>query len=194
VPFAVRAANATNADNATNAQNAVNATNATTATTATNALSLGGNPASSFARLNFVNTGDLKTTGDVLIDGNARQLSTSNGFVKGMIYYDGNTISRCYNGITNSDIVPCGFVVDKLTIVDVFNTYLHYRINFGFAVNSRFFSITAQGAPYRTATMLSNNNDPRNGCGPNVVTNANTQCVTTQDPNDAHLPFYLIVY
>lgn len=55
VPYSVRAANATNADNATNAQ---------TAQSASDASSLGGVAASNYARLNFLNTGELRTSGN----------------------------------------------------------------------------------------------------------------------------------
>jgi hypothetical protein len=57
VPFASRAANATNA---TNAETAVNAANALVAE---NSALLGGQPASSYARLNFPNNGNLQTSG-----------------------------------------------------------------------------------------------------------------------------------
>lgn len=53
VPLAVRATSATNADNATNAQNAGNSN------------SLGGITASNYARLNFLNSGNLQTSGNV---------------------------------------------------------------------------------------------------------------------------------
>ncbi len=56
VPLAVRSANATQADNATNAQSAQFASDAS---------SLGGVGASNYARLNFLNTGNLQTSGNV---------------------------------------------------------------------------------------------------------------------------------
>lgn len=59
VPFSVRAANATQADNATTAQNAV------TAQLAANASSLGGVPASNYAKLDFLNLGGVRFTGNV---------------------------------------------------------------------------------------------------------------------------------
>lgn len=59
VPFAVRSLSATNAENA------LNATNATNAQTAQDSNSLGGQPAANYARLNFLNTGNLQTTGSV---------------------------------------------------------------------------------------------------------------------------------
>lgn len=132
VPFAVQATNSTNSTNATNAQNA------NTATTANNSLSLGGTAASEFARLNFVNTGDLKATGQLVIDGNARQNNTANGLVKAMIEIgrDGS-IQRCYNGANNTNTGNCGFSVTQPNgPVGV------YRIFFGFAVNQKFVSVT----------------------------------------------------
>jgi len=55
VPFSVRAANATQADRATIATNALDAANAD---------ALGRVAASSYARLNFLNSGDLRTSGN----------------------------------------------------------------------------------------------------------------------------------
>ncbi len=158
VPFAVRANTATNADNATNAQTAVNATNATnatnstTATTATNALSLGGVSASGYAQLNIVNTGDLRTNGALAITGNAFQPVASYGFAKAMIEVSNTgTISRCYNGITNSSTNGCGFTITTPagTLFGI------YRINFGFAVSNVFVSATTR---YENSNGNGNNN------------------------------------
>lgn len=152
MPFAGRAANAANADFATNAQNAVNsqtainATNATNATnainatnanTAANALSLGGVSASGFAQLNVINTGDLRTNGALAITGNAFQTIGAKGFAKVMleVYYDGS-VSRCYNGVTNSSTGNCGFSVTQ----PLGNRAGVYRINFGFSVSNSFVS------------------------------------------------------
>ncbi len=149
VPFAVRANNATNADNATNAvnaQTAINATNATSATNAINAtnatvaansLNLGGVSSVNYAQLNTVNTGDLRTNGALAITGNASQPLAARGFAKAMIevYYDG-TILRCYNGITNSSVGNCGFLVTQ-PLGDRAGVY---RINFGFPTDNSFVS------------------------------------------------------
>lgn len=155
VPFAVRANNATNADFATNAQNAVNATNATNATnanTAANALSLGGVSASGFAQLNVVNTGDLRTNGALAITGNAFQPVTGKGFAKAMleVYYDGS-VSRCYNGITNSSTGNCGFSVTQ----PLGDRVGAYRINFGFSVANSFVSTAVH---YENGGSFSGNN------------------------------------
>jgi hypothetical protein len=143
VPFAVRAANATNADNATNAVNAQtadNAVNATDALTANNALRLGGVPPSGWAQLNVVNTGDIRTTGALAITGNAFQPIPANGFVKAMLQVSPQgTILHCFNGITNSSIGDCGFVVTQPpSLIGV------YRINFGFPVSGRFIAVSAE--------------------------------------------------
>lgn len=143
VPYAVRAMNATNADHATAAMIALNAIGAQTAieaehasvadfsTSAVDANNLGGIPASGYAKLNFANSGDL------YIDGNARQLATSNGLPKAMLTIYNGSITRCYNGITNSSSAPCGFsYTTPLTGV--------YRIDFGFPVSNRFTLVTAE--------------------------------------------------
>ena len=76
----------------------------------------------------------------VFAEGNVAQALNSNGLVKAMLYVNGDgTIVRCYNGITNSSTGNCGFSVLKRT----FSNGL-YDINFGFQVNNRFLSVTAQ--------------------------------------------------
>ncbi len=144
VPYAVRAANATNADNATNA---VNAQNATAAATATNALSLGNASASSYARLNVVNDGDLKATGGLYLDGDVRQLSTSGGAVKAMALirvtragFPTNTatasVVRCFSGIALPSAPNCGISIGLVSLIDT------VQVNFGFPVNNRFIALT----------------------------------------------------
>jgi hypothetical protein len=146
VPFAVRASNAANSDNAVNAQNSVNATNATNAATAAiaqNSLSLAGQPASSYARLNFANQGDLAasnvaTNGNLAVGGNTTQLPDSFGLPKAMIFVDnaGHNL-RCYNGLTGSSSGGCGFVVTQ-PLGDHVGVY---KISFGFPVSNRFVSL-----------------------------------------------------
>ncbi len=137
------AINAQNSVNATNSQNSVNATNATNATTATNALSLGNVAASGWTRLNVQNTGDVLLDGRLQINGNATQLSNSNGLVKAMRMVDGETVNaailRCYNGNTGAGTTTgnCGFTVTE----PIFGVY---RIDFGFQITNRFVSITPE--------------------------------------------------
>lgn len=161
VPFSVRANNATNADNAINAQNAVNATNAITATTANNALNFGGDNPNQYVRFNSPNAfnignvginGNLSLSplssfgGNLDISGTAKQNLNSNGFVKAMLVVsNAGEITRCYNGIAATPGTNCGFAVTQpLTGV--------YRINFGFPITDRFFSVTARyGTPLNAA-------------------------------------------
>jgi hypothetical protein len=144
VPYAVRAGSATSADSATNA---VNAQNATTAATATNALSLGNVSASSYARLNVVNEGDLKTTGGLYLDGDIRQLSTAGGAVKAMALirvtrsgFPTNSASavvvRCFSGVALPSAPNCGISIGLVSLVDT------VQVNFGFPVNNRFIALT----------------------------------------------------
>lgn len=99
VPFSVRAANATQAGFASTAANA---------TTAQDSISLGGVTASSYARLNFGNQGDVVganvgSNGYLSVQGNAFQPESSFGFVKAMVAVTaGGALARCYNGITGS--------------------------------------------------------------------------------------------
>lgn len=92
VPLAVRATSAANADLATNATNAV---------TAENSVSLGGVAANNYARLNFPNTGNLQTSGNVgfgTVSPNTRlTLSggaawTSNGWTASMNMQNGSAL------------------------------------------------------------------------------------------------------
>jgi hypothetical protein len=203
VPYAVRAMNATNADNATNALNAQNATNATnanhanssdssniatTAVTANNAINLGGLPVSSFARVNFANQGFLQASGDLVIDGNARQPVASNGFVKAMVEVVSSTVIRCYNGTTNSSSGNCGFTVTQPLGIGIGV----YRIDFGFAIADRFFAVTPK---YDSAALT---NQPHNySADYRVFDNHNLEIFTFAggSANDTHdAAFMVIVY
>lgn len=70
--------------------------------------------------------------------GNASQSRDKGGWVKAMIQVNPDgTIARCYNGQTGVSTGNCGFSV---TLANPF-----YRVNFGFQVSDRFFSLTATG-------------------------------------------------
>ncbi len=170
VPYAVRAGSATNADNATNA---VNAQNATTALTATNALSLGNASASSYARLNVVNDGDLKATGGLYLDGDIRQLSTAGGAVKAMALirvtrsgFPTNsataTVVRCFSGVALPSAPTCGISIGLVSLSD------KVQVNFGFPVNNRFIALTGYNdtvslASYPNPTTLEIDDTTTNG-------------------------------
>jgi hypothetical protein len=135
-PLAWRAATASQADSATNATHAFNAD---LAINAGNALNFDGLPSSGYAKLNVVNTGDLRTTGVLAITANAFQPITANGFVKAMLYVQQNgTILRCYNGITNLSTGTCGFTINHAAGTGV------YHLGFDFRVDDRFLSATAR--------------------------------------------------
>ena len=90
--------------------------------------------------------------------GNITQPRDKSGLVKAMIYVasDGETVLRCYNGITNSTIGACGFNVTRISQGD-------YRIDFGFPVNDRFFSVTPirSGVIGNVTTALGGANEVR---------------------------------
>jgi len=140
VPFALYSGQANFALHATVADNATNATNAVNAATATNALNFDGLPSSGYAKLNVINTGDLRTTGSLAVTGDAFQPITANGFVKAMLYVQQDGLMlRCYNGITPVQPFNCGF------------TILHsgpptgvYHVIFNFRVDDRFLVVTAR--------------------------------------------------
>jgi len=75
------------------------------------------------------------------VDGNATQELNTNGLVKAMVETTFNAdgvhvLSKCYNGVTNTSTGNCGFA---------FSGPLHgvARINFGFPIRNRFFSVSA---------------------------------------------------
>ena len=77
-----------------------------------------------------------KTFNGTVSASNITQPITANGLVKAMIYVGLNgTIVRCYNGISNVSTGNCGFSIGGL------NNGV-YDVNFGFAVNNRFITIT----------------------------------------------------
>lgn len=78
----------------------------------------------------------------IYAEGNIAQALSSNGLVKAMISVDpflpaDQYIVRCYNGITNSSTGNCGFSMTR-------SFEGSYTINFGFSVNDRFLSLTAE--------------------------------------------------
>ena len=188
VPFAVRATNAENAQNAVNATNAANAANATNAVTAQNANSLGGIAPTGWTRLNSPNNGDLITTGRLQITGNATQPSTSTGLVKAMLEVQYDVIIRCYNGVTNNSSGNCGFTAtEPLGLGSGVS-----RINLGFPVSSRFFSVTAK---YNSAGLQ---NQPHNyGANYRIFDSTSVEVFTfaAGEADDTHdATFIIIVY
>lgn len=81
------------------------------------------------------------TTGYAMFaDGNAGQSRDRGGIVKAMLYVNGDgTILRCYNALTGSSTGNCGFSVTR----SVGTSAGRYDIDFGFQIDDRFFSVTA---------------------------------------------------
>src|ERR1700733_2001018 len=75
-------------------------------------------------------------------DSNAQQARTAGGWVKAMVYFDGQDgggLARCYNstlGGAAAPTPPCGFTVTA--------TSAGFEINFGFEVDDRFLALTLQ--------------------------------------------------
>ncbi|CAN5382907.1 hypothetical protein BH10ACI1_BH10ACI1_17870 [soil metagenome] len=218
VPFAIRANNATNADNATNAQTAVNATNATTATTAvtaTNALSLGGTAASEYARLNAMNTGDLRATGNLTLGGGFG--STGNLDMSGDLTLTGSgqvTVSGGNLNIVGNARQPVasnGFVKAMIYVninggilrcyngitgtstgncgFTVSRLTFSYDINFGFRVIDRFVAVTPQTATVNIVASFDFNSNFPNQL--QVWTNI-TDVDRSNSPTPS--PFMIVVY
>ena len=93
-------------------------------------------------------------------EGNVGQLRNGGGMVKALLEAGAGGISLCYNGQTGASTAGCGF-----TVIDLGSG--NFRIDFGFQISDRFFSVTAKYA--------SNNGDPNHNRGANYrVFDANT--------------------
>lgn len=78
--------------------------------------------------------------------GNILQARDKGGLVKAMIYVNANgTVIRCYNGITGASTGNCGFSVYGGTFSGL------YVVDFGFQVDDRFLSVTAQQTANRSS-------------------------------------------
>lgn len=169
VPYAIRARNSTFADVATNA---TNATYAQTSISANNALSLISIPGAEFVtktnggadfirnsttpqpNSNFNISGNgvvgtnLSVGGNILMDGDIRQFSSSGGAVKAMAiirvtrtgFPNPTTataiVFRCFSGVALPSATNCGITIGTVGLSD------RVQVNFGFPVSSRFISLT----------------------------------------------------
>lgn len=105
------------------------------------------------ARLQVAGTGPNGFT--LGVEGNATQNLNSGGFIKAMAFVLANgTISRCYNGLTGATVTAgttntgCGFTS---TVQEAGGPA--YILDFGFAVNSRYFSLTSFGSANGTVAQ-----------------------------------------
>jgi hypothetical protein len=74
-------------------------------------------------------------------EGNAGQSLNKGGFVKAMVYVNGDgNIIRCYNGQTGSSSGTCGFTAGKID----FTEPGHYFVDFNFQVSDRFISVSVE--------------------------------------------------
>jgi hypothetical protein len=182
---AANAQNAMNATNAANATNAQNATNATNAVLAQNSLALGGLAAQSYALLNSPNQGDviganLASNGALSVAGNTQQPRGSSGLMKAMLAVTaGGTIVRCYNGVTGSTTVPCGFVAENVSPTG------HFRITFPFQVSDRFWLVT----PDASATILEEVT-----CKVTSASTFTVSVLTYLEGSRSYQPFHVFVY
>jgi hypothetical protein len=80
-------------------------------------------------------------------DGNAFQARDKGGWVKAMAFVSGETITRCYNsqlGGVAATTPPCGITST--------GSFADYTIDFGFQVDDRFITITAEWNNYTDGT------------------------------------------
>jgi hypothetical protein len=118
-------------------------------------------------------------------DGNTRQARDKGGWVKAMLVVNEDaTIARCYNAMTGSSSVPCGFTIDPFLTGS-------YFINFGFQVNDRFAFVAASssGSNHIGANIVYGGNDTMN----RIV--INTFYSDTRDlPDKTNASFTIIVF
>ena len=130
---------------------------------------------------------------ELIVKGNASQSRDRGGFVKAMIYVKANgVIERCYNGLTGVSLnggttnTGCGFTVTKIN--SPFGPLT--TIDFGFKVDDRFWSVTAQD-------NVNVSGQPSN-IGINAQASANQLLVlafyTNEPDNRTNIEFVAIIY
>ena len=124
------------------------------------------------------------TTGYAMFaEGNAGQSRDKGGFVKAMVYVNGNgTILRCYNGQTGSSSGNCGFTVTRTSPG-------LYFIDFGFQIDDRFYSVSVDSIP----PFAGVNFDPLNSTTLAVDT-FQIDAISEFDSGSSDRPFMIIVY
>lgn len=90
--------------------------------------------------------------------GNAQQDRSSGGWAKALVFVSAHAspyhIARCYNSTLVGKAAttpPCGFTLTEVT-------YAEYTIDFGFEVDDRFWSVTANSMPHdnNNSTIIAN--------------------------------------
>ncbi len=122
---------------------------------------------------------DLRVTNE----GNFTQPQQTNGFVKGMLAITANgTIARCYNGVTGSTTVPCGFNVQASSS----NFAGFYYVIAPFPVNDRFWIVTPDASSTAGTQSVSSK-----------VTSSDVNRLTVYtfvDNSEANTAFHLLIF
>ncbi len=128
--------------------------------------------------------------GPIYMTGNITQDAGGYGLPKAMIEVgpSGNII-RCYNGVTGtSTIALSGFSV--VYTPGTFATPHQYRINFGFYVKNRFFSVTPKYQANPRYATVSNNEDAETS----YLTDNEILVINWQGGSSLASTFYVVVY
>ncbi len=130
------------------------------------------------------NGGAIQTTGNITQDAGGY------GLPKAMIEVGPNgNIIRCYNGVTGTSTVALsGFSV--VYTPGSFATPHQYKINFGFYIKNRFFSVTPKFQANPRYATVSNNEDPE----ATFLTDNEILVINWQGGTSLASTFYVVVY
>jgi hypothetical protein len=136
-----------------------------------------------------VGIGTATPNAKLTVVGNTTQDLSSFGMPKAMILVDPNAnILRCYNGTTGVSTGNCGFSVTKP------NTGL-YKIDFGFQVNNRFFSLAYRWqANDRFGTITTSDDSTAGFPAPLTVNQIYVLSKLIIEGTSVNSTFYVIVY
>jgi hypothetical protein len=123
----------------------------------------------------------------IFAEGNVAQNLNSNGLVKAMLAVNADgTIARCYNGVTNSSSGNCGFTISTSSLIPG-----RYNIAFGFQVDNRFVSVTAEQTTLNGGGV--NIGTGYNSSGQNIIVRTFITDIDF-DSSQTNNPFMIIVY